>query len=133
MPQLQNLVVTDRATPTPVDHTLVPRDISTNGVGTVVENTSVPVGQLTLDVSMRKAGSAYRGRLTMKQPITQDVVVGGVTKPTVVRSAFAAVDFVFDETSTEAERNNLVGMLASALGTSKVLVNDTIVKLQGVY
>lgn len=133
MPQLQNLVVTDRATPTPVDHTLVPRDISTNGVGTVVENTSVPVGQLMMDVSMRKSGATYRGQLTIKQPVVQDVVVGGVTKPTVVRTAFASVSFVFDETSTEQERNNLVGMLASALGSSKVLVNDTIVKLQGVY
>lgn len=133
MPQLQNLVVTDRATPTPVDHTLVPRDISTNGVGTVVENTSVPIGQLTMDVSMRKTGPTFRGRLTMKQPIIQDVTVGGVTKPTVVRQSYFAADFIFDETSTEQERTNLVGMVASALGTSKVLVNDTIVKLQGVY
>lgn len=133
MPQLQDLVVTDRATPTPVNHTLVPRDVTTNGVGTVVENTSVPVGQLSLDVSMRKAGTQYRGRLTMRQPVVQDAVVGGVTKPTVVRTSFCALDVVFDETSTEQERTNLIGMLASALGTSKVLVNDAFVKLQGVY
>jgi hypothetical protein len=51
----------------------------------------------------------------------------------VQRTAYADLQFTFDATSSEAERNDIVGMLADALGTSKTLVNDLVVKLQGVY
>lgn len=133
MPQLQNLVLTNRATPTPADTTFVPRDI-VNGVGTVINQVDgVPVGERRFTVSMRKSGTRYRGRLSLVLPVVQSMTVDGISKPTVVRNAFANVEFVFDETSTQQERNDLVGMLASALASNKVLVNDTIVKLEGVY
>jgi hypothetical protein len=43
------------------------------------------------------------------------------------------LDVTFDATSTELERNNVIGMLQSALDPSKTLVNDALIKLQGVY
>lgn len=133
MPQLQNLVLTDRTPVTPVDHTFIPREIA-NGVGTVVESTGVPVGNSSVSVSLRKTPSGkFKGTLRLATPVVQTETISGVSRPVVVRTAYAAVEFTFDETSTEQERTDLIGMLASSLGTSKTLVNDTMVKLQGVY
>lgn len=133
MPQLQTVVLSDRAS-TPVDHTFVPAGIDQNGVGKVIETLGVPVGNNTLTISMRKTNGRFRGRLHLSMPVVQTVTDGqGIERPTVVRTASAWVDFVFDETSTTQERNDLVGILESALGTSKVLINDTIVNLEGVY
>ena len=52
MPQLQNLVLTDRAAP-PVAHTFTPRDIRGN-VGTVEESTGVKVGDKAFSISVRE-------------------------------------------------------------------------------
>lgn len=133
MPQLQNAVLTDRAS-TPVAHTFVPRDI-VSGVGTVIETTGVPVGNSRLSVSLRQTSGngRYRADVKLSVPIVADQVVNGVTTPVVQRTAYADLSFTFDPTSTEQERNNFVGMLASSLATSCTLVNDTVVKLQGVY
>lgn len=132
MPQLQNIVLTDRQT-TPVNHTFTPKDI-VQGVGTVIESTGVPIGNSTLTVSTRKTASGrFRSIVHLKVPVVQDQTINGITKPIVVREAHANVEFTFDESSTEAERNNLVGMIASGLATGKVLISDAVVKLEGVY
>lgn len=134
MPQLQNTVLKDRATPTPVDHTFVPRDIR-GDVGTAVESTGVPVGESRLSVSLRRTSPTgkYKAEVKLAVPVVASAVINGITVPTVVRTAFADVTFTFDPLSSEAERNNIVGMLADAFAPSKTLVNDTVVKLQGVY
>jgi len=132
MPQLQNLVLTDRAA-TPVDHTFVPRDIVA-GLGTVVESTGVPIGENRVQVALNRTTTGrYKAVIKMAFPIVQDQTVNGVTTPVVVRTGYADVTFTFDSTSTQDERNNIAGMLASGLMTSKTLINDTVVKLQGVY
>lgn len=134
MPQLQSTVLKDRTTPTPIDHTFVPRDIR-NDVGTVVETSGVPVGESRLSVSLRRTSQngKYKAEVKLAVPVVANSVINGVTVPTVVRTAFADVTFTFDPLSSEAERNNIVGMLADALAPGKILVNDTVVKLQGVY
>lgn len=132
MPQLQNLVVTDRAA-TPVNHTYVPRDI-VSGVGTVVESTGVPIGENRLSIALgRTAQGRQKPVLKGVFPIVQTQTINGIATPVVVRTAYAEVTFSFDSTSTEQERKDVVGMIASALDASKTLVNDTVVKLQGVY
>lgn len=132
MPQLQNIVLTDRAA-TPVNHTFVPRDIVA-GVGTVTEVTGTPIGENRLSVSLKKTPSGrYKGILKLDVPIVQTQTINGVSTPVVVRTSYAEVAFSFDATSSEQERKDAVGMLESALGSSKTLVNDSIVKLQGVY
>lgn len=130
MPQLQNVVLTDRAG-TPVNHTFVPRDI-VSGVATVVEFSGVPIGESRLTLSLRRAAK-YKGRMVLTVPVVQTETINGITSPKVVRTAIAEVNFTFDPTSTEQERKDLIGMLESALGSSKTLVNDTYVKLQNVY
>lgn len=132
MPQLQPLVLKDRATPTAVDHTFSPSDISA-GVGAVVESTGVPVGNSRYTISLRQSNGRYRATIQLNVPVVANEIINGVTTPKVVRTAYADVTFTFDRTSTEAERNNLVGMLADSLAANKVLVHDTVVKLQGVY
>lgn len=132
MPSLQNTVLTDRAT-TPINHTFVPRDI-VNNVGTVVNSTGVPLADKRLTISLnRTAQGNYKARIQFAVPLVENSVVNGVTIPVVTRTAYADLLFTFQSTSTEQERKDVVGMLQSALAPAQVLVNDTVVKLQGVY
>ena len=133
MPQLQNLVLLDRATPTAVSHTFIPRDVTGN-VGTVVESTGTPIGDNRVNVSLTRTPTGrYKGQVKLTLPVVQNQTINGVVSPIVVRTAYADLNFTFDQASTEAERANCVGMAAESLAASKVLVNDTLVKLQGVY
>lgn len=132
MPSIQNLVLKDRAT-TPVDHTFTPANV-VQGVGTVVESTGVKIGESKFSVSNRKSASGrYNAKLKLEVPVLENSVVNGVTIPKVVRVAYATVDFSFAETSTTAERNNIVGMLQDSLAKTKTLVDKTIVDLEGVW
>lgn len=133
MPQLQTLVLQDRTTPTPVNFTFVPRDIDAKGVGTVVNNAGTPIGEKRVTVSMKKRNSRYYGQVRISLPVVATETVNGVSKPVVVRTAFINVDVTFDEKSTEVERNDAVGFMRSALLGSNLLVNDALVKLEGVY
>lgn len=132
MPALQNLSLTDRTSPTPVAHNFTPRDV-TAGVGLVVANSGVPLNEERFTVSMRKSGTRFRGKLTLALPIVAVEVVGGVSYPKLLRTAFAEVNFTFDESSTAAERQNCLGMISDALGIGKVLVQGALVNLEGVY
>lgn len=132
MPQLTNLVLTDRKT-TPVAHTLVPVNIDKNGVAYVAESTGTPVADISLSISTRRVNDKIKSRLVLTVPVVQTETINGISKPKVVRSSVAAVDFTFSRESSEAERNDVVGMFADAFGTAKALVNDAIVKAQGIY
>lgn len=132
MPQLQNIVLTDRAA-TPVNHTYTPRDI-VGGVAEVVESTGVPIGDNRFTVSLKEtAQGRFKGVLKGQFPIVQNQTINGVTTPVVVRTSYCTVEFSFDKSSTEQERKDCVGLMQSSLDASKTLVNDSIVKLQGVY
>lgn len=135
MPQLQSIVLTDRAT-TPVNHTFTPRDLVQPGsVGVVAEATSngVPLAEPRMTISMAKRNGKLRGRLVLTIPVVQDETINGISRPVVVRSAIADLSVTYADSSTEAERNNLIGMLSSALATGKTLVNDALVKGDAVY
>ena len=131
MPQLQNLVLKDRAA-TPKDHTFTPRNIA-DGVGESVETTGVPVGESRHSISLRRTSDRYKITQKLAVPVVAAQIINGISTPVVVRTAYVSVTFDFASTSSEAERNDLVGMLQSSYDPSKILVNDTIVKLQGVY
>jgi hypothetical protein len=66
-------------------------------------------------------------------PVVVTETINGVASPVVVRTAFVTLQAVFDEKSTEQERTDAIGLMSSALATGKVLVNDALVKLEGVY
>jgi len=132
MPQLQNLVLTDRAA-TPVAHTFTPRDIVAN-VGTVEESTGVKIGDKSFSISNRKTANG-RSKVTMKLavPVVVNETINGVTIPSVSHVAYVDAVFSFDPKSSTQERKDVVGMFQSSLDPSKVLVNDTLIGLQGVY
>lgn len=132
MPQLTNLVLTDRKA-TPVAHTLIPVNIDKNGVAYVAESTGTPVADISMSISTRRVNDKIKSRLVLTVPVVQTETINGISKPKVVRSTVVAADFTFSRESTEAERNDAVGMFADALGPTKALVNDAIVKAQGIY
>lgn len=132
MPQLQNVVLTDRTPTTPVNLTFVPRDI-TAGVGEVVNNAGTPIGEKRLTVSMKQTGKRFKGEVRLTLPVVVSEVINGVTAPKIVRTGYVNLSTSFDETSTEQERNDAIGLMASALATGKVLINDALVKNEGVY
>lgn len=131
MPQLQQLVLTDRAA-TPVAHTFTPVDIQQN-VGTVSERTGSPVADPVYSISNRRSGDNFKVTIKMSVPVVQNETINGITRPIVVRAAYVQATFTFSKDSTEEERDNVVGMFADSFGTGKALVNDTLVKLEGVY
>ncbi len=132
MPQLQNLVLTDRTPVTPVTHTFVPREIKDN-VGVVAENAATPLGSPRVSISNKKSGTRQKGELRLVLPVVQTETINGISRPVVVRTAYVTVQTSFDETSTVQERTDAMGMIADALGTGKALVHDTLVNNQGVY
>ena len=132
MPQLQNLVLTDRAT-APVAHTFTPINIDANGVGTVAETGTVPVGEPKFSIQNKRVNGRFKVTLKLSVPVVQTQTINGISTPTVVRTAYVDATFTFDGTASEQERKDIVGMFQSSLDPAKVLVNDTLIKLQGVY
>jgi hypothetical protein len=132
MPQLQTLILTDRAA-TPVAHTFTPLNIK-DGLGTVVESTGVPIGNNRVQVALNQTTTGrYKVVIKFAFPIVQTQTINGVSTPTVVRTSFTDLTFTFDSTSTLQERKDVVGMVQSALDPTKLLINDTAVGLQGIY
>jgi len=130
MPQLQALTLTDRQT-SPVAHTFQPESISQN-VGSVVENKDVPIGNPRYSLSLQTS-KAYKGTLKFAVPVVVTQTINGVNTPVVARTSYVNCEFEFDKTSSEQERKDVVGMFQSSLAPGAVLVNDMLVKLQGVY
>lgn len=133
MPAIQSLAVTDRAS-TPVTHTLLPIG-EKDGVATVAvaDATGALITEKRLSIGQRRTGDRIRTTIKFKVPVVATEVVNGVSSPVVIREAFVDATFTFSTSSTEQERNDVVGMFASALQTTKPLVHDTIVKGQAVY
>lgn len=133
MPNLQNVILTDRQA-TPVAHTFTPRSLE-KGVATVIkaDASGLPISEMRYSISTRRANGRIRTSVKFAVPIVQTEIINSVSRPIVVRESYVDVTFNFHETSTEAERNNVVGMFADSLAPTKILVNDTIVKAQGVY
>jgi len=124
MTQLATLVLKDYADS---DTSFVPRDIA-GGVATTVNTTGVPVGDKTVSFSLTRTQTGRR-KMTVKLvvPVVQDVEVLGISKPTVVRTAYAECTFAVEGTSNTAERRDLLAFMVSALkntGNIKPLIED---------
>lgn len=130
MPQLQNLVLTDRAA-TPVNHTFTPLEVTKDGIAIVEESTGVPIGNNRVSLLLNKTtGGRYKITLKYAFPIVQNQVINGISNPIVVRTSYADITFSFEQTSSEQERKDVIGMVYSSLAVGKTLVEDTLVKLQ---
>lgn len=131
MAQATTITVNDRAA-TPVAHSFAPRRIE-SGLATFVEPASVPIGDKQLAIRWRKSGSRYYQRVTMTAPAISTETVNGVAVSKVLRVGLIDATFRFDDTSTEQERKDLVGMFANALAAAQTVVNGTVVNLEGVW
>ncbi len=132
MPQLQSVVLTDRTPVTPVNRTYDPQDIKA-GVGVAANGAVTPAGSERISVSNILSGTRYKGEVRLVLPVIQNETVNGIVRPVVVRTAYVTLQTSFDTSSSEQERNDALGLMASALGTGKVLINDALVKNQGIY
>lgn len=136
MPALQPLVVTDRATPTPVNHTLNPVGPGPErGYGTVgaADATGTSFSEKRLTIGRRQSGNRIRTTERWSFPVVVTETINGVPVPSVVRVAYVDVTFNFERGHTEQERKDVVGMIYSAHAVGKALVEDTIVKNQDVW
>jgi hypothetical protein len=127
-----NLVINDRAG-TPVAHTYTPDGDDANGVHVYSEKTSVPAGNPRYTASLRYTNGKYRPTVKLTIPVTQTQVINGVSSPVVVRTAYAEVNFTFDQLSSEQERADAVGLMVNSLAASQTQINDMIVKLSDIW
>lgn len=127
-----NLILKDRAG-TPVSHTFTPDGDDTNGVHLWSEKTGVPAGYPQFTASLRKSSGKLRSTLKLSVPVTQTQTINGISTPTVVRTAFAEVNFTFDGLSSAQERADVVGQLLDSLLATQTQINDMIVNVSDVY
>lgn len=134
MPSLQSLILTDRAV-TPVARNFAPLDRNPQtGVITVGHSPDGSVvSRATLSLSHRKANGKMKTRMVLSVPTVQTETINGISSPRVVRNAFADITFSFSATSTEQERKDVIGMIQSSFDTSKVLINDTLIKGESIW
>lgn len=127
-----NIILTDRAG-TPVAHTYTPDGDDANGVHVFSEKTGVPAGNPRFTAFLKKQGSTYRPSLKLTVPIVQTQTINGVASPVIVRTGIVDVNFTFDQLSTDQERKDIVGMIASSLPAAQTMINDMIVNLSDIY
>jgi len=131
MPQLAKVVLTDSAD---VKHDFNPNDI-TGGVATLVDSSSaIPLGEARLTIG-RTQTAAGRRKVTFKLavPVVQDSVINGVSRPTVLRTAYANIEMSFDGTSTKAERATLRDYVATLFFREQAMSDGPVVQNQGLY
>lgn len=134
MPAFQSLILTDRAAP-PVSKTFAPAERNTQtGVVTVAHSDDGSVlARKKLTLSTRKASGKRKTRLLLSVPTVQTETINGIASPRVVREIYIDATFTFPDTSSEQERKDALGMFQSALDSSKVLVNDTLIKGETIW
>lgn len=135
MAAFQNVTLTDRAT-TPVNHVFVPNGYEAKDVAAFVESASggVPEGSSRLTASVRKTPAGnYKIALKLDVPVLVTEVVNGVSINKIDSIDRAEVTFTFPGKSTTARRNNVVGMVESALKSTQTLLNDLVVNLNPAY
>lgn len=129
-----NIVVADRTTPTPVNHTFTPDGEDTNGVHIFSEKTAVRAGDPRFTISLRQSKGKVRPSLRLAVPIVATQTINGVSSPVVVRTAYVELSATFDELSTAQERADAIGMLTNSCApTGQTMINDLLVNLSDIY
>lgn len=126
------LVINDRAA-TPVAHSYSPDGDDTNGVHVFSEKTGVPAGNPRFTAQLRKSGGKVRPSLRLQVPVVQTQTINGISTPVVVRTAYVELNCTFDGLSTDQERADAVGLMANAMATAQVQVNDLLVNASDIW
>lgn len=88
------------------------------GEATFVKSTGVPLADQVLKYKVSRT-STGRVKVDYKLsiPVVQDMVVAGVTRPTIVRTAYFNGTFMADSSSTTAERMEILELVDSLIGS----------------
>lgn len=132
MAQAANITVNDRES-TPVAHVFAPSSPIPNGGMVFAEAATIPKAERQLSIRVRKSNGRRYVRVVLTAPVLVTETVNGVAVPTVPRMSLIDATFRFDDTSTEQERANAVGMFANALATSQAVVNSTLVRTESIW
>lgn len=124
-----NMVLKDRTSPTPVDHTFSPDGDDANGVHVYSEKTGVPAGNSRITTSLKQSGDKYRSVVKTSIPVVATQTINGVSSPVVVRTIHLETTMRVENTSTTQERADAVGIHSNALATANTQVNDLLVNL----
>ncbi|UHM27647.1 MAG: coat protein [Fushun levivirus 5] len=121
MPQLAPITVNDGSK----DRNFTPKGITAN-VAELVELNASGVAlarpRLTCKVSTTSTGRS-KVELKLAVPVVQDAIVGGVSRPQIVRTGYADITFTSDGASTFDERHALrylVGNLLTGAGSAPI-------------
>jgi hypothetical protein len=134
MPQIGTVVLTDRES-TPVDHSFLPYGEDANGVWSLRESSGTPIADNILTLARHRTPNRVKTELRFTFPVAQNEIIDGVSTPKIVRTARARVELDFDITSNTQERDNVVGMVRSALSSdaNRIVIDKTIVDNEGVW
>jgi hypothetical protein len=115
MAQISTLVVTDGTK----EHTFTPSGIS-GGIAELVERSTngVLIASNRLTLKVGRSGTNNKCEIHLALPIVQDAVVGGVSRPTVVRTLHADIVLKFPQDSSFSERQAMRNMCESMLRSS---------------
>lgn len=131
MPQLQQVVLTDREA-TPVAHTFTPTRMA-GGVAVLHERTGTPIADPQLSLSIRETPENFKVLFKLDVPSVQTETVNGVDRPVIVHTSYAKAEFAFPKTTTEQERDNIVGMFSGLLAESNALPDGVVINLEGIF
>lgn len=135
MPVLQNIVLTDATTPTPVNHTLVPQS-NQGGVAIVAESNTTKFGETRLEIKPqfnRGPGQKLLTDIRLVKPIIVTEVINGVNVPKILYTDVFTGQFSCGYESTVQSRKDLIAMVASAMVAAKPLLYDTVTKAEGIW
>jgi len=132
MSDFTTLVLDDRQA-TPISHSFVPVSRE-NGIAEWSETDGTPLGDNKVTASVRRAANdKIKSRFKLVIPVTAVETVNGIALTKVVRVGYADISFTFDSSSTQEERDDLVGMTADALSVANPQLHNLFVNLQSVY
>lgn len=134
MPSATSFSVNDREN-TPVSHTFVPNGFSPdNSVAFFKEaGANYKIEDIKYSISGRESAQNRKVKCKLEVPVVVEETINGVTVPKVVRTAYGEVTFTFPLTSSEQERDNLVGMLANSLASSVTVINSVVVGDEAIW
>jgi len=130
MPQFSNLILKDRAG---LDVTFKPKDVKA-GVAKWVKTTGIPAGDQSVTVSSNDTQNGRRKAIVkLVIPVVQDVLVGNVSRPQVVRTAYAELTLNFDSLSLAQERADITNYAMGCLEWGNTQINPVIIDGDGIY
>jgi hypothetical protein len=133
MTQAASFTIVDREV-TPGNHTFKPNGFSQDNSVAFFKNAGTTVLEdEKFSISWRESNTVRKVRVKLEVPVVVNETINGVTVPKVARTSIADVTFNFALSSTEAERDNVVGMLADALASDQSVINSTLIDGEAIW